>query len=191
MITQVNKSIIDVNSLKEYLSLGEHSWDEPISYNNSIPETRSEMFEAHKSTHTISLRMNDIYLKDGTYIDNDPCVFYDFKYNSDRYMDYIKPIIKKVLGNYNGIVNRINLVKMDAYSIIERHTDSGTSLEKSRRFHVPIVTNSDVIFHVGEVALNMKEGNCYEIDNQLPHEVINISNMDRIHLIFDYYKEGI
>ena len=38
--------------------------------------------------------------------------------------------------------------------------------------------------------INMKEGICYEINNQLPHAAHNNSDLDRIHLIIDIMPYG-
>lgn len=48
-----------------------------------------------------------------------------------------------------------------------------------------MVTHEDVLFTVLDNTMNMKAGSAYEINNGMPHSVINNSNVDRIHLIVD------
>ncbi len=189
MITQLNEKTLDVSKIQKFLESGTHPWGMVVNYNKGEAETREQIFDVHRHTQTISIKMNDIYLKDGTHIKDDPKETYIFEENYNKYMPLIKPLIDKVLGKgFKGVVNRVNIVKLKSNSMIHRHTDSGNSLEKSIRVHIPIITNEGVLFRVGEVTTNMLEGCAYGINNQLPHEVINTSGYDRIHLIVDYYK---
>jgi tetratricopeptide (TPR) repeat protein len=54
------------------------------------------------------------------------------------------------------------------------------------RIHLPIVTNEDVVFHVGGEEINMHAGELWEINNGTVHGVENRGTEDRIHLIVDW-----
>ena len=83
------------------------------------------------------------------------------------------------------VVNMI-AVRLPAGYSIDGHCDSGALLSGSHRVHVPLVTHEDVEFCIDNVKINMKVGKAYEINNMLWHSVKNNSDIDRIHLIFDY-----
>ena len=57
-----------------------------------------------------------------------------------------------------------------------------------KRIHIPIITNDKVYVINAGHAVNMKEGQAYEIDNSKVHAVNNASDKDRIHLIIDCYE---
>lgn len=72
---------------------------------------------------------------------------------------------------------------------IPMHIDlgSGGFFENTHRVHIPILTNDDVLFRVGEEEKNMKVGEMWEINNShLPHGVFNYGKTDRIHLMIDW-----
>ncbi len=53
------------------------------------------------------------------------------------------------------------------------------------RLHIPIVTNPQVEFIVGEDLLEMKAGECWFVDFTQKHSVKNNGTTDRIHLVID------
>ena len=42
-------------------------------------------------------------------------------------------------------------------------------------------------YTVNGETVNMKEGECWEINNQRPHSVLNDSDIDRVHLLVDIF----
>lgn len=99
--------------------------------------------------------------------------------------DYIKPYCTFLENHYNGDVVRVILIKLKDHGIIRRHTDSHKILIESHRCHIPIITNDNVIFGIGENEYNLKEGIIYEVNNGIQHYVLNNSDQDRIHLLID------
>lgn len=77
------------------------------------------------------------------------------------------------------------LVKLPPSGVVLQHRDLSPYFAKTRRFHVPILTNAQVTFTIGRERLNMQAGRLYEINNLMPHGVFNGGDTDRIHLIFD------
>jgi aspartyl/asparaginyl beta-hydroxylase (cupin superfamily) len=74
---------------------------------------------------------------------------------------------------------------MNKRSGIKSHVDGGVMLQLGRRIHIPLITNPKVIFEVFEEKKYLEVGNWYEINNIIPHSVINDSDHDRIHAIID------
>jgi hypothetical protein len=53
------------------------------------------------------------------------------------------------------------------------------------RLHIPVFTNKDVWFYIDDVAIQMKEGECWYMNANLRHRVSNNGSTDRIHLVID------
>lgn len=81
---------------------------------------------------------------------------------------------------------RIILVKLKAGTQIDTHTDFGYSLSRAHRVHWPIVTNEKVEFTINGKIKVMQEGELWEVNNRLPHSVINAGDNDRVHAILDF-----
>jgi len=52
---------------------------------------------------------------------------------------------------------------------------------------VPLQTNEGVTFFVDGVGYRLEEGEAVEVNNMGLHAVENRGDIDRIHLIFEYY----
>jgi aspartyl/asparaginyl beta-hydroxylase (cupin superfamily) len=93
----------------------------------------------------------------------------------------------------NGKIMRALLVKLTAGKSIRPHVDTvGFSLVVGRRIHIPIQTNDDCFFTVGDDRRNLKLGEMWEINNdKKEHSVENLGETDRIHLIVDWIEESL
>ncbi len=108
------------------------------------------------------------------------------KYNQrTKIWRLVKEVIDCISKRYNGKIVKCMLVKLPSHTKISTHIDDQFSLVNSHRFHLPIKTNSDIIFYIDSLPYEFKRGQWYEINNQLPHGVENNSDDDRVHLIFD------
>lgn len=99
--------------------------------------------------------------------------------------DYIKPYCTFLENYYNGDVVRVILIKLKSSGRVAKHVDVHKILIESHRCHIPIITNDNVIFGIGENEYNLKEGIIYEVNNAIDHYVLNNSDQDRIHLLID------
>jgi hypothetical protein len=88
---------------------------------------------------------------------------------------------------------RALLVKLTAGESIRPHVDIvGFSLVICRRIHIPIQTNKDCFFTVGDDKRNLKLGELWEINNDKQrHSVDNFGETDRIHLIVDWIEDSL
>lgn len=82
------------------------------------------------------------------------------------------------------------MARLQPNGVIDAHADSGEFLEQIHRIHVPLQSNSDCVYTVEDLELNMKVGAVYEIDNMRVHGVYNNGNEYRIHLIVNLYPKG-
>ena len=120
---------------------------------------------------------NPVYTKNYDYFEED--------------LNKICEIIKKQTDG-SGYLLRAILVKLYKKSNIPKHVDSVNDTFKfSRRIHVPIITNENCIFNVGEESINMKVGEIWEMNNdKLSHSVVNGGDEDRVHLIIDWCEKN-
>ena len=147
-----------------------NNWDEY--------QFRQKTYEVHKHTKTIPIIFDEDFRNDNpTY-----CVAYS-KYK--KHIKSFENFFEKKLGK--GYIIRAILVNLLANNKIQEHIDSGDSLSKCKRIHIPIITNSKICFTVGEEKKNLKIGEMWKINNSKRiHSVENNSNEDRIHLIIDW-----
>ena len=178
---------IDTAELKSLvLGLSEEQWE-----NLSI---RQQRYEVHKHTQTIGL----VY---------DP----DFRHSHPTrlpplklFEDALKPALWMIADHFEqsepgrelvkenglGYFIRATLVRLKAGSGIAAHRDMNFSLTHSHRLHLPLITNDEVLFTVGNETRNLEEGRIYEINNRRVHSVANNGSEDRVHLILDFVLPG-
>ncbi len=96
------------------------------------------------------------------------------------------PYIQQVLANFKCPLQAVRLLKLNAGAIIKEHRDAELHFEKGEiRIHIPVVTNDDVEFYLDKERIFLKEGECWYMNFNLPHSIINNSKVNRIHLVID------
>lgn len=175
---------IDIAPLQEAVrALGEADW-------NASTE-RQKTFKVHARTRTIQL----IYDEDMRHADptRHPAM--------DRMEPLLEPAMRQIRSYFapmheaagtpigEGYFIRIVLVRLAAGAEINSHTDTGTSLMRTHRVHLPIMTNDGVLFAVRGDIRHLPAGELWEINNRRPHAVRN-GGEDRIHAILDYVVPG-
>lgn len=159
-------------------ALGEGAWQEY--------QQRQHQFKVHASTQTIPL------LHDEDVRHSDPTVW-------PRYaalQPVLEPALDVIRDNYSragatgGYFIRVILTRLNPRAVIPRHRDGGASLARSHRHHMAVTTNPLVEFFVGGEKQYFEAGQIWEINNRAPHEVRNLSDLARVHLIADYVVPG-
>ena len=97
----------------------------------------------------------------------------------------IKPIVNYLESIIGGKMGKVVLINLPGGQEILQHQDHGDYLDIVRRFHIPIITNKNVYFQVGDEVKNMKAGECWEINNSKLHSVKNEGVENRVHLMID------
>lgn len=94
--------------------------------------------------------------------------------------------LRQVLATFRCPVGTVRLMKLGAGSEILEHVDPGTGYESGElRLHVPVSTNPEVEFYLGGQRVEMRAGECWYLNFQLPHRVVNASREERVHLVID------
>lgn len=99
------------------------------------------------------------------------------------------PIMHSIIEKHypkGGTIIRAVAAKLLPHKHIKTHTDNHPSFHHGHRIHIPIQTNKKVRFMIEGRPHEMTVGNAYEINNQMRHGVMNNSDQERIHFIFDY-----
>lgn len=94
--------------------------------------------------------------------------------------------LQEVLAHFKCPLLAVRLLKLNAGAIIKEHKDAELCFEKGEiRLHIPVTTHNNVEFYLDKERMNMKEGECWYMNFNLPHSINNKSSIDRIHLVVD------
>lgn len=179
---------LDISGLKQTVSaISDAKWAE----NSERQQTYSDI---HQYTQTIGLIYDDdMRHQNGTvhaiYHELEDLVRPIENHIANFYQQQ-KPNILESRRDQKPYFARIILVRLRAGGVISNHKDGSNSMLRCHRIHLPLVTNAEVIFDVGESSIKMAEGELWEINNRREHAVANNSDRDRIHIILDYVIAG-
>lgn len=96
------------------------------------------------------------------------------------------PYIKSLLDEMKFEKESVRFLRLKGGSSIKIHRDRGLSYEHDCfRLHVPILTSDEVQFIVGGINIEMRAGECWYANFDLPHSVENLGGTDRVHLVID------
>jgi hypothetical protein len=144
-----------------------------------IDAFRQNTFDVHKHTSTIKVTDFDLDWK----------CFGSYKYQpileNKNLLGLLNPIFDYLKNLHNGEVGRSMLVKLPAGKNIDKHFDGGSYLSIAKRHHIPVITNDKVWFIIDGEKKHLDVGEIWEIDNTKEHEVQNLGDKDRVHLIVD------
>ncbi len=144
---------------------------------------RQKRFDTHADTQTIEL------IFDTDFRHEDPTL--REKYFELGFDSLLAPTIETISDYYtgDGYVVRAILVRLKARGTIPSHVDTGYSLMRCRRIHMPVASTDQVEFTVGGERQVMREGELWEINNAREHSVVNKGNDCRVHLIVDWVPQ--
>lgn len=96
------------------------------------------------------------------------------------------PYYQIILATLACPLTAVRLLRLKAGSTIREHRDYRLGYEDGEvRLHIPVLTNSDVVFFLAGQRVAMQEGECWYLNVNLPHRVDNQSATDRVHLVID------
>ena len=179
---------LDVSALRQAVAvIGDAKWNEDS-------ERQQTYSEIHQYTQTIGLIYDDdMRHKNGTVHP----MYHELKgfvkpieNHISNFYEQQKPHILESRRDQKPYFVRIILVRLKAGGAISRHKDGSASMRRCHRVHLPLITNDEVTFDVGESSIKMAEGELWEINNRREHAVANHSDRDRIHIILDYVIAG-
>ena len=109
----------------------------------------------------------------------------------DIWKSVLMPIMQAAIAPYdfrNPQFPKAMLAKLTAGHQIDPHYDGAGSNQRVHKIHVPLVTNSDAEFLVGNGRFHLEVGKAYEVNNIVSHGATNHGSEDRIHFIFEVFE---
>ena len=167
---------VDISGLREaVLAIPESVWD---AENQDKPNQR---YGAFNSTRHIIFRFITNHL--------------DWRESSDwplwaEWRDRLLPVMEQATRPYGYArvaYPRVMLARMAPGGEILPHVDANPAAQWPHKIHVPLLTNPQVGFRIGDSIHHLPEGEAVEVNNLGIHAVRNDGTTDRIHLIFEYY----
>ena len=106
-------------------------------------------------------------------------------YRDTLFLD-TSPYLQQVLQAFKCSLQAVRLLKLNAGSTIKEHRDAELNFERGEiRLHIPVCTHTDVEFFLDKEKIDLKEGECWYMNFNLPHSISNKSNINCIHLVID------
>ncbi len=96
------------------------------------------------------------------------------------------PYVQEVLAAFPCPQLAVRFMRLKAGSSIREHKDHCLGFADGEiRLHIPVTTNPEVEFMLNHARVVMREGECWYLDLNLPHSVVNRGATDRVHLVLD------
>jgi hypothetical protein len=106
-------------------------------------------------------------------------------FEDTRFLDRA-PRLREALGAFACPLRSVRLLSLWPGSLIREHCDPALDAESATlRLHVPIATSPDVEFLLNGRPVAMEPGSCWYLRLTDPHQAVNRSANDRIHLVVD------
>jgi len=107
-----------------------------------------------------------------------------------QWRERLLPVMEQATRPYGyvrAVYPRVMLARMAPGDEIRPHVDANPAAQWPHKIHVPLLTNTQVGFRIGDTIYHLPEGEAIEVNNLGIHAVRNEGTTDRIHLIFEYY----
>jgi len=107
-----------------------------------------------------------------------------------EWRERLLPVMEQATRPYGYVraaYPRVMLARMAPGEDIRPHVDANPAAKWPHKIHVPLLTNPQVGFQIGDTIYHLSEGEAVEVNNLGIHAVRNDGTTDRIHLIFEYY----
>ena len=107
-----------------------------------------------------------------------------------EWRERLLPVMEQATRPYGYVraaYPRVMLARMASGGKIPPHMDAYPAAQWPHKIHVPLLTNPQVGFRIGDRIYYLPEGEAVEVNNLGIHAVRNDGTTDRIHLIFEYY----
>jgi len=96
------------------------------------------------------------------------------------------PAVAGALAQLCCPLTTVRLLALGPGSCIAQHCDFWLAFEDGEvRLHIPVVTDSAVEFVLDGRRVDMRAGECWYLNLNLPHRVANRSPVRRVHLVVD------
>lgn len=152
-----------------------------------LREPETEWSEAVAKVAMVHRQSRGIFLKNNL----KPEHFYGSTFPAyQRYLPFLAPVLDQLSRKLDPCyLVRLQFSRHLAGDGFDPHHDKFSfTLVNSYRLHIPIVTNENVWFSVGDEKKNLAPGEIWEINNVRMHAGRNEGSSPRIHLIVDFAR---
>ncbi len=104
---------------------------------------------------------------------------------------WLEPLMERVAGVYGfrrPVFPKAMLARLEAGQRIDTHSDGDGSHPLVHKIHVPLQTNPEAVLIVDGARVHLSAGYAWEVNNLVPHGVVNGGAGDRIHFIFEVFE---
>jgi hypothetical protein len=101
------------------------------------------------------------------------------------------PYINEIMTELGAVWGRSRLMGLAAGREVPLHVDTHYYWRTHLRIHIPVITNTGVLFTCGEETVHMAAGECWLFDSFQWHRVENKGDAQRIHLVIDTVGGGL
>lgn len=96
------------------------------------------------------------------------------------------PRVREALAAFRCPLLSVRFLKLAPASCIREHSDYKLGYEDGEvRLHVPVQTCDAAEFYLAGRSVEMREGECWYLNFNLPHRAENLGAQDRVHLVVD------
>ena len=96
------------------------------------------------------------------------------------------PYVRELIAEFHAPIRSLRFLKLAPEGGIREHRDMYVGFDHEElRVHVVVTTNDDVDFRVAGERFVMRPGECWYVNTDQPHAVVNRGTTARVHLIFD------
>jgi len=166
---------IEVDSLLKKLETMPELW-------NEITIRQEYSGSAHHDTETIFLRGPKTLTPEDYFGDLGSINYPAMKQLASEIFPVIFPAMKKLKYTELG---RMMIVKLKPHGVVDAHIDEGNYADHFSRFHIVLQTTKGAVMGVGDESCHMRAGECWWFNHKVLHAAHNMSDVPRIHLIFD------
>ncbi|KAF2517419.1 aspartyl/asparaginyl beta-hydroxylase domain-containing protein [Flavobacterium foetidum] len=162
----------------------------PVSFSieklqNDLLVCETNLWTPHFNTNRYEGNWTSVSLRSQSGLETDIFSFPDREYKNTPLLEKCF-YFKEIMDWFECEKEAVRLLRLGSGSEIKEHVDNDTSYEDGFfRIHIPIITNDEVFFYVDHKRVEMKMGECWYANFQLPHSVENKSSEPRIHLTLD------
>jgi hypothetical protein len=96
------------------------------------------------------------------------------------------PSVNTILDEFKCETESVRFLRLGSGAKIREHRDYKLSIEDGiARVHIPVKTSEAVEFYLDGRRVEMREGEAWYLNFNLPHHVTNNSSEARVHLVID------
>lgn len=143
---------------------------------NNYAELKKEFYGTVQKNHYVKYPLTHLY-EFGWNVVGLRCQGLDINSNHKKY-----PLLSSIVKKYGSICRLVGYSLLESKSIIGIHRDSQYEMTVHLGITIP---KGDCAFRMGDVKVNWEEGKTHFFYSNDPHEAWNVTDEDRIILIFD------